>query len=405
MTGRATRIARGAAARVLQRVQRPDAGRVLYNSFDGRFSDSPRAIYEHLAGAASERRHCWVAGPMERVPPGAREVELYGPAFLRELGRSGYVVSNVPMPGNLRVRRGQTYLQTWHGTPLKRIGFDNEQWQSNPSGFGAVARDSARWDFLVSQNPFSTEIFRRAFRFEGEVLETGYPRNDVLSSPRRDELRARVRAELGAAEGETVILYAPTWRDNLVDERGALGFALQLDVDRLSAELGDGHLLLVRIHHFIGAQLGGLGDRARDVSAYPDIRDLYLAADVLVTDYSSAMFDFAVTGKPIVFFVYDLAAYRDEVRGFYFELGDVAPGPLCATSDQVIDALRDLEAITASYAKPYDAFRARFCPLDDGRASQRVVERVFGTPSRGERVAKARSATGSVRPARFAAGR
>ncbi len=405
MTGPAARIARGAAARALQSVQRPDRGRVLYNSFDGHFSDSPRAIYEHLCRGADERAHVWVEGGLARLPPGVPGVELYGAAFLRELGRSGYVVSNVPMPRNFRVRRSQTYLQTWHGTPLKRIGFDNEQWRSNPSGFGEVARDSARWDYLLSQNPFSTEVFRRAFGFEGEILETGYPRNDVLNSPQRDELRARIRAQLGVIEGETVILYAPTWRDNLVDEGGDLGFALQLDVDRLTAELGDGHRLLIRVHHFIGAQLGRLGDRAHDVSAYPDIRDLYLAADVLITDYSSAMFDFAVTGRPIVFFVYDLAEYRDEVRGFYFELDEVAPGPLCATGDDVIDALRDLDAIGTSYTDRYSAFRARFCPFDDGRASQRVADRVFGGASRGGRVATARPATGFARPGRFAADR
>jgi CDP-glycerol glycerophosphotransferase len=350
---------------------------VLYNSFNGRFSDNPRAIYEHLSGGAGERSHAWVADRSAELPPGVGGVELYGLAFLRELGRSGHVVSNVPMPRNLRVRPGQTYLQTWHGTPLKRIGFDNEQWRSNPSGFNEIARDSVRWDCLLSQNPFSTEIFRRAFRFEGEILESGYPRNDVLNSPRREEVRARVRAKLGA-EGETVILYAPTWRDNLVDECGDLGFALQLDVDRLTAELGDGHLLLVRTHHLVGAQLGGLGDRARDVSAYPDIRDLYLAADVLITDYSSAMFDFAVTGRPLVFFAYDLAEYRDEVRGFYFDLDEVAPGPLCATSDDVIESLRDLDTIRTSYADRYRVFQARFCPFDDGHASRRVVERVFG---------------------------
>jgi CDP-glycerol glycerophosphotransferase len=376
MTGPATRIARASAAQALQRAQRPNERRVLYNSFDGQFSDSPRAIYEHLSGGAGDRRHTWVASS-PGLPAGVNEVELYATGFLRELGRSGYVVSNVPMPRNMRVRRGQTYLQTWHGTPLKRIGYDNDQWRSNAAGLRGIAQDSGRWDFLVSQNPFSTEVFRRAFRFEGEILETGYPRNDVLNSPGLQERRAGLRAAVGAAEGETVILYAPTWRDNLVDERGDLGFALQLDVDRLGAELGDGHLVLVRTHHFIGAQLGGLGDRARDVSAYPDIRDLYQAADVLITDYSSAMFDFAVTGKPIVFFVYDLAQYRDEVRGFYFDLDEVAPGPLCATGDEVIEALRDLEAVHTSNAGRYRAFQERFCPFDDGRASQRVVERVF----------------------------
>jgi CDP-glycerol glycerophosphotransferase len=128
----------------------------------------------------------------------------------------------------------------------------------------------------------------------------------------------------------------------------------------------------------VSARLGdSLGPGAKDVSGHPDIRDLYLAADVLITDYSSSMFDFAVTGKPIVFFVYDLAAYRDQIRGFYFELADEAPGPLCSTNDELLSALRSLGEVTASYADRYRAFREKFCPFDDGHAARRVVERVF----------------------------
>jgi CDP-glycerol glycerophosphotransferase len=119
------------------------------------------------------------------------------------------------------------------------------------------------------------------------------------------------------------------------------------------------------------------GRRIRDVSDHLEIGELYLAADLLVTDYSSAMFDFAVTGRPIVYFVPDLAAYRDRLRGFYFELEDEAPGPLCGSNDALIDALLARDSLTPEYADRYRAFQARFCPHDDGGAARRVVERVF----------------------------
>jgi len=377
-TGFITRIGRAAGGRVVQRVGTPSPRRAFYNSFNGQFSDSPRAIYEELVRRRPDMEHTWIAD-RDGFPAGATKVAPYSLGYLREAGRAGYVIANRQMPDNFRSREGAVYVQTWHGTPLKRIGFDNDRWKENPRGLDAMARDFAKWDYLVSQNQFSTEIFRRAFRFDGEVLETGYPRNDVLSSPEAPATRARVRAELGIEDGVRAILYAPTWRDNLIDEGGALKFSLALDLDRLEAELGAGNRLLLRLHHLVrpsaNAEFGAL---ALDVSDHPDIRDLYLAADVLITDYSSAMFDFAVSGKPIVFFCYDLDEYRDSVRGFYFDLEAEAPGAVCRTTDAVIDALRDLDSVHAANAASYARFRERFCPFDDGGSAARVVQRVMG---------------------------
>jgi CDP-glycerol glycerophosphotransferase len=305
-------------------------------------------------------------------------VTPYGWRYLEELGRSGLLVSNLQMSKNFVKRRGTTYLQTWHGTPLKRIGRDNDRWKANEAGWAVFAEDVAKWDYLVTQNRFSTEIFRRAFAFEGEILEAGYPRNDVLSAPDAPRRRAAIRAELGIPEGARVVLYAPTWRDTLVDDSGELRFSLALDADALLRTLGEGHVLLLRLHYLIASRLAdSLGPDVRNVSDHPDIRDLYLAADVLVTDYSSAMFDFAVTGKPIVLFTYDLDEYRDETRGFYFDLEAEAPGPLCATSGEVIAALGDIDAVHGAHAARYERFRARFCPLDDGNAARRILDRVL----------------------------
>jgi len=372
------RVGRAIGARTLQRAGRPSPQRIFYNSFHGQFSDSPRAIYEELLQRDPPRTHAWIADG-HSFPANVKTVAPYSLGYLREAGRAGYVVSNRQMPNNFRKGPGTTYLQTWHGTPLKRIGFDNDRWKANPRGFDHMARDFAKWDFLVSQNPFSTEIFQRAFRFDGEILETGYPRNDVLNAPDAAATRARVREQLGVPDGVRAVLYAPTWRDNVVDARGGLRFSLALDLERVEAALGEEHRLLLRLHYLLAsAPLGEMSRFARNVSDYPDIRDLYLAADVLITDYSSAMFDFAVTGKPIVFFTYDIDDYRDAARGFYFDLEAEAPGPVCHTTSGVVDALLALDDLTASHAGSYVRFRERFCPFDDGAASKRVIDRVMG---------------------------
>jgi CDP-glycerol glycerophosphotransferase len=360
--------------RAVSATRRVDPRVILFESWHGAYNDSPRAISEELHRRGADFEHVWAAAPgTPGVPGWAAAVEPESVAYLEALGRAGHVVTNNAMPGYFRKKRSTAYLQTWHGTPLKRIAFDipGRSAANQPKYMRNLRRDVAAWDRLISPNPFSTEIFRRAFGFEGEILETGYPRNDLLSSPDRDAIRDRVRAALGIEPGARAMLYAPTWRDDDA-------FSLELDIAALLDRLGDGHILLLRAHELVARTVAadprpGL----LDVSAYPDNRDLYLAADLLITDYSSAMFDFAVTGKPIVLFVYDLDRYRDEMRGFYFDFEREAPGPLLRTNEELIDALADPGAAADRHREAYDAFRRRFCSLEDGHASERVIEAVF----------------------------
>ncbi len=349
---------------------------IVFSSWSGRYADNPRAISEELARRGFTSEQLWLldgaAGP---VPEYVRAVAPDGAEAIAALQEASHIVSNDVLAHAFAKDPATTYLQTWHGTPLKRIAFDVERWlfPDAPQYVVWLPRDVARWDVLLSPNRYSTEVLRSAFRFDGEVIETGYPRNDLLVSPEAAGIRDRTRGALGLGEGVTAVLYAPTWRD-------PDPFRLELDVEELRRELGDDCVVLIRAHWLVAASVDPPSlPNCIDVSAYQDLRELLLAADVLLTDYSSVMFDFAITGKPMLFLVYDLAHYRDRLRGFYFDFEASAPGPLLASTHEVVTALRDLEAVADRFAEPYDAFRRRFGHREDGRASARVVDALFGT--------------------------
>jgi CDP-glycerol glycerophosphotransferase len=354
--------------------------RIVWFCFRGLFADNPRAVYEALlARRGAADTHVWVCTPktQDSFPPGVETVVFGTPESIAALESADLVVGNDCISLRWTKRPDATYLQTWHGTPLKRIHHDvrpvREGWLDNAD------RDIARWDLLLSPNPPSTERLAHAFGFRGPVHETGYPRNDVLNSPEQDEVRARVRADLGIPDGTTAVLYAPTWRDDLVfDRTGGRDFELPIDLRAFTERLGEDHVLLLRLHSMVSGRLTPEpGVPVIDVSDHPQSADLYLAADLLVTDYSSAMFDFAITGKPMVFYTYDLEHYRDDLRGFYFDLAEIAPGPLVRTSTELIQAIADADIRAAEHADTYARFRDTFCSLDDGHATDRVLDLLF----------------------------
>ncbi len=354
---------------------------IFFEAWKGRqYSDNPRAIFEELRRRGDQRRMVWaVEDHRVETPEGVETVIAGGRDYFRHLGRSRWVISNDSMPTHFVKRDGVRYGQTWHGTPLKRIGFDIENLQmSNRNYLEQFSREVTKWDALVSPNPFSTEIFGRAFRYDGPVLEIGYPRNDIFFREAEREARtAAVRDRLGLPEDRRIILYAPTWRDNSYDRSGRYQFAMKLDLERLHREMGDEAVLLIRGHQLVAQRVDTsvFGGFARNVSTYPDISDLYLVADVLITDYSSVMFDFVNTGRPMLFYTYDLESYRDDLRGFYFDFEAEAPGPLLGHTEQVIEALRSLDDVVADSAGRYAAFRERFAGLEDGQAAARFVDR------------------------------
>ncbi|MFM6963908.1 MAG: CDP-glycerol glycerophosphotransferase family protein [Micrococcales bacterium] len=347
---------------------------VLFESFEGKvIGDSPLDIFRELQSRGTTLELIWTTGPNTVAPAGARAVRHGSRDWLEALATSKYLVNNNTFPWYFRKSPGQIYLQTWHGTPLKRLGRDIANGSLTKSYLDLMQREVAAWDYLVSPSTFFTESFSSAFGYTGNVLEVGYPRNDRLSTA-VEITRNEIRRKLGVHEQSSIlVLYAPTWRNY---ERSATGSWRSVNYLDDQAELPPGYRLVFRGHTNTHAT-HRVHTTAIDATHYPDVTELYLACDVLVTDYSSMMFDFSITGKPMLFLAPDLDRYKNE-QGFYFDFESEAPGPILNNQDEVLRALDRIDQISLEYQARYRDWQKRFNALEDGKAAARVVDAVFG---------------------------
>ncbi|MGW3077525.1 bifunctional glycosyltransferase/CDP-glycerol:glycerophosphate glycerophosphotransferase [Kitasatospora sp. NPDC001132] len=370
--------------RRLQSVDYPAARRlplrdaVVYHTGKyGAYADSPRAVHEELVRRGLPLEHLWGTDDMQaELPRTASALRYRGPEWYEALATAKYIVAGTHLPDFFVRRPDQVVVQTWHGSPLKQIGFDFEKvWFTDSKYLKSLAREVPNWSLLVAGNRWSAPVLRRAFDFKGEILESGLPRNDLLFAADREKTAEQVRERLGLPEGKKVVLYAPTWREDRRRPDDGYQIDLRIDLAAARAALGDDQVLLVRRHHLMCGQIPGAGNGyVWDVGSYPDMAELLLIADVLVTDYSASIFDFASTGKPIVLFTYDLEHYRDNLRGFSLNFEAEAPGPMPATSEELVSVLGRLDEVAAEYADRATAFREAYCDLDDGKAAARVVD-------------------------------
>ncbi len=364
-----------------------DSRLIVFESFLGKqYSCNPRAIYEYLKENHPEYKMYWSIDPRYASSfegKGLNVVNRFSFQWLFLMARAKFWVSNSRLPLWIPKPNHTVYLQTWHGTPLKRLAADMEEVHMPGTDTQSYKRnflaESSRWDYLISPNRYSTEIFRRAFAFEKTMLETGYPRNDILYTVNTSSNIAEIKSRLKLPKDKKIILYAPTWRDNEFYDTGKYKFNLKLDLARMEEELGDDYIILLRMHYLIAENLdlSPFKGFAFDTSQHEDIRELYLVADLLITDYSSVFFDYANLQRPMIFFVYDIESYRDQLRGFYFEFEQDAPGPLVKTTQDVINEIKRYE--TNGYELPdhFNEFHQKFCYLEDGNSTKRVVENCF----------------------------
>ncbi|MEV7243696.1 CDP-glycerol glycerophosphotransferase family protein [Streptomyces sp. NPDC093248] len=339
---------------------------------------NPAAIAARLAELAPHVRRVWVVNKENAalLPPGTDHVVPGTRRYWETLATAKYLTNNVNFPNAVVKRPEAIHLQTHHGTPLKRMGLDQRDHPAAAKGldFAALLARVDKWDYSVSANSHSTRMWERAYPARYTSLDHGYPRNDVFYTSGAAEVRA-ARERLGIAPGATAVLYAPTHRDY------EAGFTPRLDLAALADRLGDDTVLLVRAHYFYGgaaSPLTGLRRSGRiiDVSSYDPVEELCLAADALVTDYSSIMFDYANLDRPIVIHADDWETYRT-TRGVYFDLMADHPGQVARTQEELTEILTSGAWRDESATKARAAFRRRFCEYDDGHAAERVVRRVF----------------------------
>jgi CDP-glycerol glycerophosphotransferase len=341
---------------------------ILFESFQGKvIGDNPYAIFQEVLSRNSSLELLFTVSSKTKAPEGAKGVRHGSIAWLKALASSKVLVNNTNFPGYFRKHLGQVYIQTWHGTPLKRLGRDIVDVVPTGSYLRMMDREASYWDYLVSPSAYCSEIFPSTFGYKGTILETGYPRNDILIN--QASKRDLIRRSLGIADGQQVVLYAPTWRDS---QRTATGN--WKPVNFLPGSLGDNVTVLFRGHtNTHSAHTEQIARGTIDVTNYKNVAELYLAADVLVTDYSSSMFDFSVTGKPMIFLATDFDDYVAK-RGFYFDFEQLAPGPILRDSSFLRKALESIDSQKSEYAQRYLAWQMKFNKLEDGLASKRVVD-------------------------------
>jgi len=349
---------------------------VLFEAFEGKIiGDNSLEIFLELQKRRPELEFFWTVKKGVQAPAGSTGVRYGTSEWFRAMATCRYLVNNSNFPWYFRKTEGQVYLQTWHGTPLKRLGRDVEVSQMSKAYLQTMDNEAAAWDYLIAQNEFCQAVFPSAFGYRGKMILTGYPRNDRLSTASAAQ-RQEIRERIGVSNPTTtLVLYAPTWREF---KRTASGNWDTVNFIQPEVQLPEGFRLLFRGHHNThAAHSQKVAGTAIDVTKYEDVTELYLAADILITDYSSVMFDFTVTGKPILFLTPDLERYRAE-RGFYIDYEAEAPGPIFDKASDLVASLGNIAEISTVFAPKYLAWQKKFNSHDDGHAAARVVENVWG---------------------------
>lgn len=367
---------------------------VYFRTFSGRgYSDSPKAMYEYMLSAPEYKdfRFVWCFKEPEKYDYLVKDdksgrtsiVKFRTKADNIALRKAKYWITNYRMLNHQYPRKGQIYLQCWHGTPLKRLGYDIIESDNAMNSLAEIKEkyrtDAEKFSYMLSPSPFATDKFATAWNLNEtgqryKIIEEGYPRNDKLATATEEDRKA-IRKKLGV-EGKKVILYAPTWRDNQHTSGQGYTYKTEVDFDKLHKELGDDYVILFRAHYLVAnsfdfARYEGF---IKDVSSYGDINDLYIASDLLITDYSSVFFDYSILERPIIFYMYDLEHYANEMRGFYLSL-DELPGPIVQTEDDLIKEIKAVDGWKAD--DKYREFVKRFNPYEDGNSSKRVLARII----------------------------
>lgn len=380
---------------VLLRHQKINSRQIVFESYLARsFADSPKAIYEYMLSAQKYKEYRFVWAFVDPSKYSFLENERTKVVKYRSVGyylayaRSRYWVVNGWIPFRIEKKSEQIMLQTWHGTPLKRLRNDimsnsKHATLSHTKVVKDNLRDTKRYDYFISPSKFCTKVFTSAFDLkelgkENTIIEIGYPRNDFLYSYTEKDTKA-IKKRLSIPKNKKVILYAPTWRDD--QHKKGIGFTydLGLDFKKLYDKFGKDYVVLFRAHYNIatGFDFSAHQGFVYDVSKVDEVNELYVISDMLITDYSSVFFDYANLRRPILFYMYDLKYYQTELRGFYIDL-DELPGPILQTENELYDAIKNVNTFFKEYKQKYNKFNKTYNYLDSAQSSKKVIEKVIG---------------------------
>lgn len=366
---------------------------ILFSTFDGRsYGDSPKAIYEYMLSDKRFKDYTFIWSFREPRDfafildnPNTCIVSTGSKDYEKACATAKYWIYNYRMADHIYPKNDQVYIQLWHGTPLKRLGYDiniSDNVMNSKSEIRDKYRvDAEKFKYILAPSHFAAEKFISAWNLKeigktDAVLELGYPRNDFLTNYTEQDVQS-IKQELGIDNSKKIILYAPTWRDN--QHKAGIGYTYktEVDFDKLKQELGNEYIILFRAHYLVANSFDF--DKYKgflyDVSRVNDINHLYVISDILVTDYSSVFFDYANLKRPEIFYMYDLDAYGSEIRGFYIDI-DELPGPIVKTEDELINAIKCVQSDN-SYNEKYKKFNAKYNYLDDGQAAKRVTEAII----------------------------
>lgn len=367
---------------------------IVFEAFMGRkYACSPKALYEEMIKDDNYNDYTFVwafVKPAEKRALKNLErailVKYKSRKFYEYCSAAKYIVTNSRFPEVVSFRKDQIYLQCWHGTPLKRLGYDMTDSCNALHSLKDLQKkyknDAKRYSYMLSPSKFTTEKLTSAFNLKEnnkyvEIIEKGYPRNDFLYNYTEEDLE-NIKQSLGISNNKKkVILYAPTWRDNQHTSGVGYTYDLGVDFENLQKELSEEFIILFRPHYFVASQFNfdKYEGFVYDVSNYEDITDLFIVTDLLITDYSSVFFDYANLKRPMLFYMYDLDEYREDIRGFYIDFKEL-PGEIIEKEEKLIKSIKkSIEKF--DYDKKYKIFNDKYNYLDDGKVSNRVLERIL----------------------------
>ena len=367
---------------------------ILFETFGGRnYSCSPKAIYEQMLkmNEFSDYQFVWAFVEPEKhnikQDDRTKVVVSKSKEYYKYCAMAKYWIVNSIMPEHVSKKPKQIYVQCWHGTPLKKLRCDIEVTGSVLNTIEEIRKrndiDAKRFDYFISPSKFCTEKFISAFNLknlgkENILIEKGYPRNDFLFNYTEKYVND-LKEKLGIPGGKKVILYAPTFRDNQHESGLGYTYSLNIDFDKLRDKLEKDYVIIFRTHYFVSNSFdfNKYSGFIFNMSNHDDVNDCYVLSDIIITDYSSVFFDFANLKRPMLFYMYDLEEYKEQLRGFYFDIEETLPGPIVKTQQELEQEILNIDNYMEKYKEKYEAFNKKFNYLDGDNCSKKVIDAIF----------------------------